>query len=74
MRLKPLSAPWFADTSQGCLVEFMCRRGSRSSNSFTGEEQLHEGRDVSESQGEFVPAEIGSWFLVMQEAVGGAGI
>lgn len=29
---------------------------------------------VSESQGEFVPAEIGSWFLVMQEAVGGAGI
>lgn len=39
-----------------------------------GEDLPHEGRCVSESQGEFVPAEIGSWFLVMQEAVGGAGI
>lgn len=44
MRLKPLSAPWFADTSPECLGELTCMRGSRSSNSFTGEELPYEGR------------------------------
>lgn len=70
MRLNPRSAPWFADTSQG----WSSCAGGEADPQTALRVRSFRMKAISESQGEFVPAEIGSWFLVMQEAVGGAEI